>query len=257
MTNHEMTADDSARAPTERGQGVERDAALTSTGRWAAGISGFSATFAGSVSVFDPSANGVPGTALILLGALFGYLGLSGQRLSRVRIGDNEASLTRVLADTIKDPKIPDEVKADIAERIEESGAVLPTLLGRELDDAILRSELSARTNRRLGGVLEQLSEGAREPRFTVGFGVAENSWMVRFDDVSGYATLTVKSGLHRDGGVLIVATAADWRGTMPCAATDPPAEPQLTALLDQAHDALLRLEMRRRPSTPSDEHPK
>jgi hypothetical protein len=114
-----------------------RDATLRRPARSTALLVGVAAAVTGAVATFFHGANGAPATALIAVGAVFLYLGISGQRLTRLKIGDNEANLTRVIEDLVTDPGIPPEIKQEIATSVADRRAELPSPIGGYLDGLI------------------------------------------------------------------------------------------------------------------------
>jgi hypothetical protein len=81
-------------------------------------VVGLAGGAAGAVGVFvdGTNAGGVP--VLLGLGAFFGYMAVSGQRLSHLKVGNNEASF---IGRILRDPKISDTAKLEVAEHLEEN----------------------------------------------------------------------------------------------------------------------------------------
>ncbi|MFC6155383.1 hypothetical protein [Kribbella jiaozuonensis] len=83
---------------------------------------------------------GVP--VLLVVAAFFGYLAVSGQRLTSLKFGDNEARFDRVAdrvaRDVLEDPAVPTAVKAEVAEALDSYQGDLPARSRRAIDMAIV-----------------------------------------------------------------------------------------------------------------------
>jgi hypothetical protein len=109
--------------------------------RAACAVVGLTGGAAGAVGVFvdGTNAGGVP--VLLGLGAFFGYMAVSGQRLSHIKVGNNEASF---IGRILRDPKISDEAKLEVAERLEENRDLPPAaqrVVSEVLDSRILAAQ--------------------------------------------------------------------------------------------------------------------
>lgn len=83
---------------------------------------------AGGIGSFVPDSNGGGIPVLLAIAALFGYLAISGQRITLLKLGDNEARLSRAVraaGRALSDPEVPESTKAEIAEDLD---AIAPTL---------------------------------------------------------------------------------------------------------------------------------
>ncbi|WP_433008397.1 hypothetical protein [Kribbella sp. CA-294648] len=80
----------------------------------------------GGVGVFVDGASSAGVPVLLGIGALFGYIAISGQRLTRLKLGDNEAAFGRSFKRILKDPDISDYAKAEVAEHLDEDDLPLP-----------------------------------------------------------------------------------------------------------------------------------
>jgi hypothetical protein len=129
---------------------------------------GIAAAGAGGVAVFVDGSNigGVP--LLIGVGALFGYLAVSGQRLSQVKVGGNEASF---IGRILRDPSMSDAAKAEVAERLDD--VALPAGTQRAVDEVrraqMLAEEyrlaVTAAVERVAGGDIAARAELGRPPQ--------------------------------------------------------------------------------------------
>ncbi|GAB2593827.1 hypothetical protein [Kribbella endophytica] len=115
---------------------------------------------AGAVGVFLDGTNtgGVP--VLLALGAFFGYLALTGQRLNSLKIGDNEATfLTRML----RDPGLSEQTKVEVAEQLEHSPG-LPSSAQRAVDAVLdTQQQLVAQYRRQARAAIQRLAGSALE----------------------------------------------------------------------------------------------
>lgn len=103
-------------------------------------VTGTILTIAGITGVFikDTNVAGVP--LLILAGAAFLYVAITGQQLIQVsKDGVTFAALRRTLAEATEDPKIPEEAQARIVEIAEDNGVHLGVLGPRELEQRAFR----------------------------------------------------------------------------------------------------------------------
>jgi hypothetical protein len=104
-------ADDPSTDPKPKDPGDD-DEPLGDFQRIIAGVAGAAAAGAGTIATFVDGSN--PGGAPLLLGvgALFLYLALTGQRLTRLEAGGAKAELARTrraIEKVIIDPHVPDE----------------------------------------------------------------------------------------------------------------------------------------------------
>lgn len=139
---------------------------LTRTERGAAAAAAIVAGGGGIYGVFEEGTNtgGVP--VLIAAAAFFGYLAISGQRLSSLRIGDSEAKFDRiaerVTRDVLEDPAVPADVKSDVAEALDAYRGDLPPRSRRAIDTAIESARAEAAYRVRALGHLGQVVRDRR-----------------------------------------------------------------------------------------------
>lgn len=113
------------------------------------------------VGVFtkDASSAGVP--VLLALGAFFGYLAASGQRLRSLRVGDNEIALDRiadaVTRSVLENPSVPSQAKEDVAAALERIQPRLPSSTRRALYDVITDQQRSDAYEESLRAALRHL----------------------------------------------------------------------------------------------------
>lgn len=124
-------------------------AALGPLARFAAAVAAVVSGAAGIYGVFREGTNtgGVP--ILLVLAAFFGYLAISGQRLTRVKIGDNEAGFDRVVNvlshRILENPALSVETKGEVAEALEEVGPALSRRTRRVVGAALNAQEMAER----------------------------------------------------------------------------------------------------------------
>ncbi|WP_133785646.1 hypothetical protein [Kribbella sp. VKM Ac-2571] len=118
---------------------------------------------AGAVAVFVDGSNvgGVP--LLIGVGALFGYLAVSGQRLSQVKVGNSEATF---LGRILRDPSMSDEAKAEVAERLDD--VPLPPGTQRAVDEVLDARAAADEYRLRATAAVERLAGGDIAARATL-----------------------------------------------------------------------------------------
>jgi hypothetical protein len=148
----------------EQGDG---DDALGSTqlgwvARSVAAVVGAAAGTAGSIGVFVEGTNsgGVP--VLLTLGAFFGYLAISGQRLSHLKVAGNEAKfdrMARVTQRVLEDPTVPDATKGEVAEALDDLRAELPAGTRRAVSTALDTQQAAGDYLNRLQTALLRLFE--------------------------------------------------------------------------------------------------
>jgi hypothetical protein len=125
-----MTVGDKAEASADK--------PMSAWSRWLIGLAGLGLAVAGLIAVYIKNTNvaGVP--LLILAGAAFLYVALTGQRLIQVSkdgvIFAKAARLAKTLNEVNEDPEIPEETKARIADVAEDNGVRLRRPSGWELE---------------------------------------------------------------------------------------------------------------------------
>jgi hypothetical protein len=119
--------------------------------RWAMGVTGLLLTIAGTVAVFvkDTNVAGVP--LLIVSGAGFLYVALTGQRLIQVNKDGVTFARAKKLESTLievsKDPDIPEATKERIVDAARANGIDLaPRVSGYELEEKVRHLLLSVGT---------------------------------------------------------------------------------------------------------------
>ncbi|TCC39487.1 hypothetical protein [Kribbella sindirgiensis] len=128
-------------------------ASLSRLERAVCAVVGLATGGAGGVAVFVDGSNvgGVP--LLIGVGALFGYLAVSGQRLSQVKVGNSEASF---IGRILRDPTVSDEAKAEVAERLDE--VPLPSGTQRAVNEILDARAAADAYRRQVIGAVERLA---------------------------------------------------------------------------------------------------
>lgn len=117
------------------------DAALPAWSRWLIGAAGTSITAFGAIAVFIKETNvaGVP--LLIVSGAGFLYVSLTGQRLIQVNKDGVVFSRARRLQNTLDqvstDPEIPAEAKERILDVAEANGVHIPQITAQQFEQTI------------------------------------------------------------------------------------------------------------------------
>ncbi len=102
----------------------EADEPLSRVQRWLCGGVGLLSGGAGGVATFLDGSNVGGAPLLIGVGAVFAYLALTGQRLTRLEAGGASAQLARTrraIEDIASNPEVPEEVKAEIAEAVDDA----------------------------------------------------------------------------------------------------------------------------------------
>ncbi|TDD44478.1 hypothetical protein E1263_40655 [Kribbella antibiotica] len=128
--------------------------------RIACGVVGTVAGAAGGIGSFVPDSNsgGVP--VLLAGAALFGYLAISGQRITLLKLGDNEARLSRAFraaGRALRDPDVPEQTKAEIAEDLEPISSKLPTQTRQSVDQVLTDRDDALNYERAVKGALESM----------------------------------------------------------------------------------------------------
>jgi hypothetical protein len=103
---------------------------------------------AGTVGTFVDGSNAGGAPLLIGVGALFGYLALTGQRLTRLEAGGAKAQLARtkrVIERVATDPDVPEEIKEDLAEAVRDEQATVSAPTRRALNAAETRGQRARR----------------------------------------------------------------------------------------------------------------
>src|SRR5690349_21740411 len=101
-------------------------------GRWPRALCAVIAIAAGAggtIGDFKEGSNGGAASVLLALFAFFGYLAISGQRLSVLKVGDSEArfsKVTRVVEQVLEDPATSEQTKAKLADGLDEIRPELP-----------------------------------------------------------------------------------------------------------------------------------
>jgi hypothetical protein len=116
---------------------------------------GATSGIAGGAAVVIDGTNtgGVP--LLIGLGAFFGYVAISGQRITRLKVGDNEANFgliaNRMASEVLEDPRVSADAKGEVAEVLDGFRADLPPRARRAVD--VTRDEQRAAENYRFAAL--------------------------------------------------------------------------------------------------------
>lgn len=140
---------------------------LSLAARAACGVVAVAAGVPGAIGVFAEGTNsgGVP--VLLVLAALFGYLGISGQRLTRLKIGEHEAGFGRVVRaaeHVLKDPMVPEAAKGEVAEALEDVRPDLPTATRRSVTAALDTHMEAVLYEQRVRDALTQMFDAVRVP---------------------------------------------------------------------------------------------
>ncbi len=136
------------------------DEPLGTPQRWVAGLVGVASGAAGAWATFLDGSNVGGAPLLIGVGAVFGYLALTGQRLTRLEAGGAKADLARTrraIEVVAVDPQVPDETKAEIAEVIaEDRNALSPPAL-RALEGAVYARDVAFQYERGIRAAIQRV----------------------------------------------------------------------------------------------------
>jgi hypothetical protein len=122
--------------------------------RAACAVIGLTGGAAGAVGVFVDGTNAGGFPVLLGLGAFFCYLAVSGQGLSHIKVGNNEASF---IGRILKDPKISDEAKLEVAEHLEEH-LDLPPAAQRVVSEVLDSRALAAQYEQEVMAAIERVA---------------------------------------------------------------------------------------------------
>lgn len=142
-----VTEPGSAEAQPPQPEGGVTDRPLRLWERAVFGVVGLAAGSVGATGVFIDGANAAGTLALIGVGAVFGYLGGSGQRLTTFKVGGAEARLGRVtdaVTDIVlKNEDIPNEARREVAEQLDD--IALPPSSRRAVREVLTAAEEGVR----------------------------------------------------------------------------------------------------------------
>lgn len=131
--------------------------------RLVAGVLAVATAGAGATATFVEGSNEGGAPLLIGVGALFGYLALTGQRLTRLEAGGAKAELARtrrVIEDVITDPEVADEAKAEIVEAVSEQHIALSSNARRVVDAVLDSRDAALRYERGVADAIGRLRPG-------------------------------------------------------------------------------------------------
>ncbi|MFG1910995.1 hypothetical protein [Kribbella sp. NPDC048928] len=89
---------------------------------------------AGAVGSFLDGTNSIGIPALVVIGAALTYVGITGQTLTRVKIGDNELALAKQI---VTDESAPDNLRVAAAEVLEETDVPLARTTKRAVEEVL------------------------------------------------------------------------------------------------------------------------
>jgi hypothetical protein len=152
--------------------------------RAACAVVGLTGGAAGAVGVFvdGTNAGGVP--VLLGLGAFFGYMAVSGQRLSHIKVGNNEASF---IGRILRDPKISDDAKLEVAEHLEEN-LDLPPAAQRVVSEVLDSRAVAAEYEQQVVAAIERVAGPAIAERRVLGRQAYDWDLLLRADRGSAVA---------------------------------------------------------------------